>query len=104
MLTFAFSEDSLNYKIKNPNIAWKLSIVPGLGQFYNEDYLKGSFFLLSEVYLLSMVKYYYNINISKRNIYMWLSLLMYTTNIIDAYIDSELSTFFDLNKISKDDN
>ena len=24
-------------KIKNPNVAWKLSLIPGMGQLYNEN-------------------------------------------------------------------
>tara|TARA_B100001123_G_C14747277_1_gene803416 strand:- start:260 stop:607 length:348 start_codon:yes stop_codon:yes gene_type:complete len=101
-LAFIFSEDSLDHEIKNPDVAWKLSLIPGLGQFYNEDYLKGTIFFASEVYLLSMVSYYYGININKRNLYAWLSLMMYTINIVDAYIDAELSTFFNLRTNIKD--
>ena len=56
-LNIAFSSDidrgySDSLKAKNPAIAWKLSIVPGLGQIYNESYAKSAFFIISESYFL----------------------------------------------------
>ncbi|MAV63846.1 MAG: hypothetical protein CMG00_01490 [Candidatus Marinimicrobia bacterium] len=106
LLAFPFAaEKKMNTsQEKNALTALKLSIVPGLGQFYNKKYLKGTLFLSSEVYLLSLVKHYYNIDINKRNLYMWISLLVYTVNIIDAYIDSELDTFTNLEEYENRSN
>mgnify|MGYP000090132812 CR=1 FL=1 len=84
-------------KIKDPQLAWKLSIVPGLGQIYNEKYLKGSFFFLSEVILLRNISIY-SADITMRNSLMWLAIGLYAYNIIDAYIDAELNTFSNKNK------
>ena len=77
---------------KNPKFVKKISFIPGAGQFYNEDYLKGSLIILSEVYTLSMANKFSS-NIIKRNSFIWWSLGIYTLNIIDAYVDAELSSF-----------
>jgi len=80
--------------IKDPEIAKKLSFIPGAGQFYNEDYLKGLFFLSSEIYSVSMIdKFAYNI--TKRNSFIWWAIGLYILNVLDAYIDAELSSFPD---------
>ena len=84
--------DSENMKYKNPAIAWKLSLVPGLGQIYNEQYLKSCFFILSEVYAISQIKKYSDV-IKMRNKFSWWFIGLYFINIIDAYVDAELSTF-----------
>ena len=77
---------------KNPELAWKLSLIPGLGQFYNEKYLKGALFLSSEAILIRNISIY-SADIAMRNSLMWLTIGIYVFNIIDAYVDAELSTF-----------
>ena len=47
--------DSL--KIKNPSLAWKISLVPGMGQFYNSQYLKGTLLLGLESKLIYDLAY-----------------------------------------------
>ena len=37
-------------KIKNPSVAWKLSLIPGMGQCYNEKYVKSGSFILAGAY------------------------------------------------------
>ena len=87
--------DQENKKIKepkNPKLAWKLSIVPGLGQVYNEEYLKGFLFFSSEVALLRNISIY-STDIAMRNSLAWMIIGIYIYNIIDAYVDAELSSF-----------
>ena len=85
-------DNSNNIKFKNPSIAWKLSIAPGLGQIYNGDYIKSSAIILSEVYALSKIKKYSHL-IKTRNRFAWWFIGIYLINIIDAYVDAELNTF-----------
>ena len=86
---------------KRPEIARKLSLfIPGAGQFYNEKYLKGVGFLSSELICL----YNWNLSLSpltvaSRNTWAWLAVGIYIWNVVDAYIDAELSTFPDEKKI-----
>ena len=86
---------------KRPEIARKLSFfIPGGGQFYNEKYLKGLGFLSSELICL----YNWNLSLSplsvaSRNSWAWLAVGVYLWNIVDAYIDAELSTFPDEREI-----
>ena len=77
---------------KKSSLAWKLSIVPGLGQFYNQEYLKGIFIFSSEAALLRNISLH-SANIAMRNSLIWWALGIYVYNIIDAYVDAELSTF-----------
>ena len=93
---FANSLDTLRLEekstYKDPEFAKKIAFIPGAGQFYNEDYLKGSLIIVSELYTLSMADKFSS-NIIKRNSFIWWSLGIYILNIIDAYIDAELSSF-----------
>ena len=82
---------------KDSKLAWKLSIVPGLGQIYNEKYLKGFFFFSSEAALLRNISLY-SADIAMRNSLMWLVVGLYVFNIIDAYVDAELNTFSNKDK------
>jgi len=85
-------EDSKNCeKNKDPSIAWKLSFLPGLGQIYNKDYLKGFLIFSSEVILLKNASI--ATNLTTRNSYIWWAIGIYVLNIIDAYVEAELSTF-----------
>ena len=102
LASFLFSSDDkisekelLEYK--DPDLAWKLSIIPGLGQVYNEKYLKGSLIFLSELSLVNNISIY-STDIAMRNRLIWLSIGLYVYNIIDAYIDAELNTFDKIDK------
>ena len=96
-ISFVHSSEVLNYENdildnKDPNIAWKLSIIPGLGQVYNEKYIKGSLFFVSELSLINNISIY-SADIAMRNSLMWFAIGLYVYNIIDAYVDAELNTF-----------
>ena len=102
LASFLFSSDNNIsekelLKYKDPDLAWKLSIIPGLGQVYNEKYLKGSLIFLSELSLVNNISIY-STDIAMRNSLIWLSIGLYVYNIIDAYIDAELNTFDKIDK------
>ena len=42
------SSDSTN--VKDPQLAWKIALVPGLGQIYNHQYLKSTIFFSAQGY------------------------------------------------------
>ena len=102
ILSFLISDnnnasDENNIKLdgyKKSNLAWKLSIIPGLGQLYNQKYLKGLLIFSSEAALLRNISLY-SADIAMRNSLMWWVLGIYAFNIIDAYVDAELSTFIE---------
>ncbi|MCK9328396.1 MAG: DUF5683 domain-containing protein [Candidatus Cloacimonetes bacterium] len=52
--------DKIDFELpKNPSFAGAMSIIiPGAGQFYNEKYLKGSLFILTQAGLTSAVIHY----------------------------------------------
>tara|TARA_B100001769_G_C21503709_1_gene290987 strand:+ start:51 stop:401 length:351 start_codon:yes stop_codon:yes gene_type:complete len=85
------------FKAKNPKLAWKLSIIPGMGQIYNEEYIKGGLFFLSEVALIKNISLF-STDIAMRNSMIWFALGLYVYNIIDAYVDAELKTFSNKNE------
>ena len=96
LISFCISQISEidSSKIKNPALAWKASFIPGLGQIYNEKYLKFSLLLSGEVYAINKFNYLNNNdNITKRNTYAWWIVGMYFYSILDAYVDAHLSTF-----------
>mgnify|MGYP006966889463 CR=1 FL=1 len=81
-------------KIKNPSIAWKLSLIPGLGQIYNEEYVKSSLFIIAETYaFLKRNKFSKSGKIGKRNTFTWWLFGLYVWGMLDAYVDAHLSTF-----------
>ena len=81
-------------KIRNPQIAWKLGFVPGLGQLYNGKYLKSVGFLAGEYIAVKNFNKYKKINhIGLRNTYAWWIIGLYVWNILDSYVDAQLSTF-----------
>ena len=90
--SFSVEEKSDSLIVKDPDIAKKISFIPGAGQFYNEDYLKGSLFFLSEIYSIYMANKFSG-DINKRNSFIWWAIAIYILNITDAYIDAELSSF-----------
>ncbi len=81
-------------KIKNPNVAWKLSLIPGMGQLYNERYVKSGAFILSATYTyLKRSEFASSGQIGKRNTYSWWLFGLYVWGMLDAYVDAQLSTF-----------
>lgn len=42
--------------MRNPKLAAMLSIIPGIGQFYNKRYIKGSIFI---VFFISFISVFY---------------------------------------------
>ena len=106
LVSFLISQDSYidSLKIKNPSLAWKISLVPGMGQIYNEQYLKGIFLMGLEAKLINdfsnnFIKY----NISKRNDLAWLIFGLYVYSLLDAYVEAHLSSFpTKKNNISKE--
>ena len=94
--------DSL--KVKNPSLAWKIGLIPGMGQFYNNQYIKGVLFLGIEAKLIhSFSANFFNSTIGKRNDIAWLLLGMYIFGLLDAYVEAHLSTFpIDINLRGKE--
>ena len=82
-------------KIRNPKIAWKLGFVPGLGQLYNGKYLKALGFVSSEYIAINRFNKFNkdNNSIGLRNTYAWWIIGLYIWNILDTYVDAQLSTF-----------
>ena len=80
--------------IRNPNIAWKLGFIPGLGQLYNKKYLKACGFVAGEYVAMSRFNQYkQDDNIRLRNTSAWWIIGLYIWGILDAYVDAQLSTF-----------
>ena len=81
-------------KIKDPEIAFKLGLIPGLGQFYNEKYLKSIGFIVGEYFAVRNFNHHKNINnVGSRNTYAWWVFGLYIWSLIDSYVDAQLSTF-----------
>ncbi len=100
-LSVAFSSENKN---KDLNLAKKLAFLSGAGQFYNQKYIKGAALFLSELYSLSQVAKFSKpiggvINIAKRNTFIWWAIGIYAYSVIDALIETELSSFPDKNNI-----
>ena len=81
-------------KVRNPKLSWKLSVIPGLGQLYNGKYMKAIGFVVGEYIAVSNFNEYKESNhIGLRNTYAWWIFGLYVWNILDAYVDAQLSTF-----------
>ena len=81
-------------KIKDPSVAWKLSLIPGVGQLYNEKYVKSVAFILAGSYAyLKRSEFASSGQIGKRNTYSWWLFGIYVWGMLDAYVDAQLSTF-----------
>ena len=97
LFSVCYSQENIyidSSRVKNPDIAWKLSFIPGLGQIYNKKYLKAIVFASTEAYAVSRFILLKNENkIGLRNTYAWWIFGLYVWNILDAYVDSHLSTF-----------
>ena len=92
---------------KNPETAKKLSLFPGAGQIYNGDYLKGVVLFMSEAYSVYQISKFSKpingiVNVGKRNTFIWWAIGIYVYSIIDAHVESELSSFPDKNNLLND--
>ena len=81
-------------KVRNPRLAWKLSAIPGLGQLYNGKYVKAIGFMGAEYFAVSRLLILKDENrIGLRNTYAWWVFGLFAWNMLDAYVDAQLSTF-----------
>ena len=101
ILSLVLSDEA---KKKNTETAKKLSFFPGAGQVYNGDYLKGLIIFTSEAYSVYQVVNFSKpvegiINVAKRNSFIWWAIGIYVYSIIDAHVESELSSFPDKNNL-----
>ena len=94
------NKDSIYYK--NPSLSWKLAMIPGLGQIYNQKYLKSISFLTFQTYaVIKYIEFENKQNIALRNTYAWWVFGIYIWSILDAYVDAHLSTFPIINNSEK---
>ena len=81
-------------KVRHPGLAWKLSVLPGMGQLYNGEYVKAIGFIGAEYFAVSQfIELENNNRIGLRNTYGWWIFGLLVWNILDSYVDSHLSTF-----------
>ena len=81
-------------RVRNPSLAWKLGIVPGLGQIYNGKYFKAAGFIGAEYFTVNrFLILRTGTRTGLRNTYAWWIFGLYVWNIVDAYVDAHLSTF-----------
>ena len=81
-------------KVKNPQLAWKYALIPGLGQIYNDQYIKSVLFVSAKGYSMHKINEYSDSGrIGNRNTYVWWLFGIYILSIIDAYVEAHLSTF-----------
>lgn len=79
--------------------AWMSAIVPGLGQIYTGNYLKGAIFFLGEVYLIrNLIRDYPKIDKDKNSLYRFsfnfiISVSLWSYNIADAYVSAHFYKF-----------
>lgn len=97
-----FASQDSTFVEKSPKKAVMYSIIPGGGQFYNGKWIKGALIILAESYACYQYVNYrnlYNNNpdnnryLEKRNKYAWWVGLIYIYNLLDALVDSHLSSF-----------
>ena len=81
-------------KVRDPKLAWKLSIIPGLGQLYNGKFIKAVGFAGAEYIAIDHFIESRNANkIGSRNTYAWWIFGIFVWNVFDAYVDAQMSTF-----------
>ena len=81
-------------KVRNYELAWKLSVIPGMGQLYNGKYIKAIGFMSAEYFAVSrLIELKTENRIGLRNTYGWWVLGLFVWNMLDAYVDAHLSTF-----------
>ena len=81
-------------KIRNPGLAWKLGVIPGMGQLYNGKYVKAIGFISAEYFAVSrLIELNTENRMGLRNTYGWWVFGLFVWNVLDAYVDAQLSTF-----------
>jgi hypothetical protein len=81
-------------KVRNPGLAWKLGVIPGMGQWYNGKYIKAIGFMSAEYFAVSrLIELNIENRIGLRNTYSWWVFGLFVWNMLDAYVDAHLSTF-----------
>ena len=81
-------------KVRNPELAWKLGVIPGMGQLYNGKYIKAIGFMSAEYFAVSrLIELKTENRIGLRNTYGWWVFGLFVWNMLDAYVDAQLSTF-----------
>ena len=81
-------------KVRNPGLAWKLGVIPGMGQLYNGKYIKAIGFMGAEYFAVSrFIELDKENRIGLRNTYGWWVFGLFVWNMLDAYVDAQLSTF-----------
>ncbi len=93
--------DSTDYK--NPKVAVTLAaLCPGVGQIYNEKWLKAALVMGIDSYWIYKSVYYHNLHEEdpskqyyedSRNKYIWYSFGGYIYGVVDALVDAHLSLF-----------
>jgi len=109
MCGLIFGQDLETQKIKKPKVAFYYSLIPGMGQVYNEKWIKSAVILGLELsaynswgnnktiydnfesrdYPLKKHRY-----LEKRNKYAWWIGIIYVYGMIDAVVDSHLHKFY----------
>ena len=81
-------------KVRNARLAWKLSVIPGMGQLYNGKYMKAIGFFGAEYFA---IRRFFELKLKNRiglrNTYGWWVFGLFVWNMLDAYVDAHLSTF-----------
>ena len=81
-------------KVRNPGLAWKLGVIPGMGQLYNGRYIKAIGFIGAEYFAVNrFIELKNEKKIGLRNTYGWWVFGLFVWNMLDAYVDAQLSTF-----------
>ena len=82
---------------KSPITATVLSVLPGGGQFYTKNYLKGALFAVIQTSLLVLT--IRENNPDKRYNLLWWDALAWTLSMADAYVSAHFYKFKEQNKI-----
>ena len=97
IITISMAQDEAyvdSMKVRNPRIAWKLALLPGIGQLYNGKYIKAFGTLGAEYLAWKKFNTFKDLNrIGMRNTYAWWIIGIYVWSILDSYVDAQLSTF-----------
>lgn len=98
----------VNGKEKSPTKAMLLSILPGGGQFYNEEYVRGVLFAAAQVTCVAFIVREhicamdakndgrdddYDYHLARRYDWFWWSLGVWAVSMGDAYIGAHLYNF-----------
>jgi hypothetical protein len=104
-------------KTKNPTIALFLSLFPGGGQFYTENYLKGIIFGVTQTYFGGGAiylhiqaqkykqkrepgwEYYYDWFCNQRTNFLWWSAFVWALSMADAYVSAHFYKFDEQGKL-----